>query len=263
LQSLASRRETFPKIIAAIDHAVGWLTSVQRPDGSLGATSSPSSPGWPTPLAVLCWHFLKTQKAARKRGIDWLLQLKGLPLTDPGAYAGIIGHDPMLIGWPWVQNTHSWLEPTATAVLACVLEGAEAHPRVVEGVQLIVNRALAHGGWNYGNTAVFGKELRPQPGPTGLALLALAAIPSDKRPRCIDPATAYLKKVLPATQAPISLGWGVLGLRAWSACPDDAAGWLAESFAMHGSRENSAMGLALLLLASGDPVFPNAEHSSS
>ena len=46
-----------------------------------------------------------------------------------------------------------------------------------------------------------------------------------------------------------SLGWGVLGLRAWDACPDEAASWLARSHARHSARAAGVIDLALSLLA--------------
>ena len=67
--------------------------------------------------------------------------------------------------------------------------------------------------------------LRAQPGPSGLALLALAAH-GDDSPECrrgID----YLRQALRDVRAGVSLGWGVLGLRAWDACPPEPRTWLA------------------------------------
>ena len=60
---------------------------------------------------------------------------------------------------------------------------------------MIIDRALPHGGWNYGNKVVFGHELRPQPGPTGMALLALAtrARQRDGRVRLTRPSRTLLK----------------------------------------------------------------------
>ena len=132
-------------------------------------------------------------------------------------------------------------------------------PRVGQGIRLLADRALAHGGWNYGNTSVFGRELRPQPGPTGQALVALAAVPGKHADRAVDPAVAYLKRVLPGVRAPISLGWGVLGLRAWNACPDTARAWLAESHAGHAGSPDASVGLGLLLLAAGETDLSRRE----
>ena len=106
-------------------------------------------------------------------------------------------------------------------------------------------------------------RLRPaastQPGPTGLALLALAAHASEHRPRSVDPAIAYLLRTLPDVRAPISLAWGVLGLRAWNASPAAAADWLSESYSLHSGRRDVTTGLSLLLLAHGDDPFVSRE----
>jgi hypothetical protein len=171
----------------------------------------------------------------------------------------VLGHDPTLVGWPWIEGTHSWLEPTALAVLALSREGLGDHPRVAEGLAVVRDRSLAHGGWNYGNRTVFNRELRPQPGPTGLALLALSASPSTVRPHCVDLALKYLHRALPEVRAMTYLGWAVLGLRAWKACPGEAATWLAESYSLHASARDATVGLGLLLLAAGGPVLAQKE----
>jgi hypothetical protein len=87
-----------------------------------------------------------------------------------------MGHNGMLVGWPWVSGTHSWVEPTSLALLAMGREGRAGHPRAREGVRVLIDRAIPGGGWNVGNTVVFGTRLRPSPGPSGLALLALAKV---------------------------------------------------------------------------------------
>jgi hypothetical protein len=138
------------------------------------------------------------------------------------------------------------------AILALSLEGLSSHHRVLEGVHLIIDRALPHGGWNYGNKSVFRTELRPQPGPTGLALLALATRGDGLRPPCVDPAIGYLEKTLPEVDSPCSLGWGVLGMRAWDAAPAGCGGWLRRSLERHAGRPDAACGLGLLLLAAAE-----------
>jgi len=159
----------------AIQRGADWLQTLQKADGSLGIAPSLPSPCWATPHAILLWNALEVHAPARRRAAAWLLEQKGNPLAVDAAYLGsVVGHDPTLVGWPWVEGTHSWVEPTAMAILALDRERLGNHPRVAEGIGVVLNRALARGGWNYGNTSVFGRQLRPQPGPTGLALLALA-----------------------------------------------------------------------------------------
>ena len=160
----------------AIQRGADWLQTLQKADGSLGIAPSLPSPCWATPHAILLWNALEVHAPARRRAAAWLLEQKGNPIAVDAAYLGsVVGHDTTLVGWPWIEGTHSWIEPTAMAILALDREGLGNHPRVAEGIRVVLNRALAQGGWNYGNTSVFGRQLRPQPGPTGLALLALAA----------------------------------------------------------------------------------------
>ena len=223
------------------------LASTQRGDGSLGATPNLPEAGWPTPFALLLWSSLGGFEAARSKAVGWLLKLEGRWVAriadDP------MGHDTTIVGWPWVADTHSWVEPTAMALLALAGEGLADHPRSHEGVRLLLDRAIPTGGWNLGNPMVFGTALRPLPGPTGLALLALARL--GRRSKIVDRAIAYLRPALAETLAPVSLGWGLLGLRAWGAEPDEGRDWLASAFEKLATSEPRPVELAMLLLASG------------
>jgi hypothetical protein len=238
-----------PHPVVEIERSAGWLVSLQRRDGALGVSPALPVPVWTTPHAVLLWSALGGYATERARAIDWLLAQEGLAVprgASPGAAAD---HDTTLVGWPWIDGTHSWLEPTALAVLALRCAGKADHPRVRAGLQLIRDRALAGGGWNYGNRAAFGHELRPQPGPTGLALLALAG--TEVPALCIEPAITYLLGALPETCAPLSTCWGVLGLRAWERSPRAAEQWLARALAQALRQPPVGARLAHLLLAAG------------
>jgi hypothetical protein len=263
---LLSCRQGTPteRVLQAARRGAEWLAAMQGHDGSLGVSPTLPRPGWATPYAILLWGALETHSKERQRAITWLLDQKGMSLPVVDFTQSIIGHDPTLVGWPWINGTHSWLEPTALAVLALGRECWREHPRVAEGIALITDRALPHGGWNYGNKSVFSHELRPQPGPTGLALLALATRRGKVRPRAVDRAIAYLRQTLVDVRAPISLAWGVLGLRAWDAAPPDTEKWLNRSYASFTGRRDSAVGLGLLLLASAEdaPAFFGARAVS-
>jgi len=236
--------------LAANREAAAWLTTIQREDGSLPASADPSMPGWATPYAVLSWSGLGGFEVHRRRACDWLLGIAGRTIGPSAESGAVLGHDPTLIGWPWVAETHSWLEPTALAILALCREGLGDHPRVRQGVNLILNRSISSGGWNYGNRAVFGRVLRPQPGPTGIALLALAA--RGESTPAVPAAIDYLHRTLPNLRAAASLGWGLLALRAYHASPAAADSWLAEAFDQCVSRPDATLGLAVLLLAARD-----------
>lgn len=241
--------------------AADWLRHVQGMDGSLAVTERFEGPGWATPLAVLVWTLTGKHEGARRRAISWLLRQKGTVIAARADRA--IGHDPSITGWPWVSDTHSWLEPTAMTVIALRRAGLGDHSRVREGLRLIRDRAIATGGWNYGNSSAFGRDLRPQPGPTGLALLALAGTCGSDA--AVDQALAYLEDALPRTRAGRSLGWGLLGLRAWGRMPHGAAGWLREAAGKAVAGPSPTMALALVVLAGADrgvDPFSAAEGSA-
>ena len=105
-----------------------------------------------------------------------LMQHRGVTLPE----SAIIEQQNDLVGWPWVDGTFSWVEPTAWALLA-LKQWARTHPtvefatRIDHGERLLRNRACREGGWNYGNPLVLGKPLGPYAATSALALLALSA----------------------------------------------------------------------------------------
>lgn len=237
-----------PEATAAVQSVASWLARLQRPDGSVPSANVTTAPGWTTAHAVLLWNSQGDFKENRRRACRWLLRTEGVRETLPPAERIVIGHDPTLAGWPWVAGTHSWIEPTAMAIAALCAEGHREHHRVAEGIRLIRDRSLPDGGWNYGNPEVFGHALRPQPAPTGAALLALAAAQTSDA-HAVEPACNYLLRVLPAIRSAFSIGWGVLGLTASDARPAEASKWLTRAHENRITRPDSTVELGLLLLA--------------
>jgi hypothetical protein len=220
--ALTALRQSPDRVVAALQ----WLARLQRRDGAVAVSVVATSANWPTALALLAWlrcaqpdpgHYLVQTREA----INWLTSARGRKVPpNPALY----DHDTTLVGWPWVTGCHSWLEPTAYAILALRAAGKAHHPRVREGVRLILDRALPAGGWNYGNRRVLEHVLRPFPATTGVALAALAGEPRDAR---IDAALAYLASELGQVRAPLSLAWGLIGMRAWNAQPLETKVWLS------------------------------------
>jgi hypothetical protein len=230
------------------DQALQWLARSQARDGAIGAGHPRVPTHWATSLAVLAWSLASpTSQPAYRRpiamGIRWLLGTGGTTVRNHGEY----GHTTTLMGWPWVDGTHSWIIPTAFAALALKSAGHSDHPRCREAIRLLVDRLLERGGCNYGNTTVFGRELRPQIEPTGVALLALAGEEiHDPRPeRSLD----YLHRELSATTPPVSLCYGLLGLAAHGRLPADASAWLATAAERVARRRAGPHVAALLRLA--------------
>ena len=121
-----------------------------------------------------------------------------------------------LVGWPWVRGTHSWLEPTAMAILALRTVGQAAHPRVAEAERLLLDRQLPGGGCNYGNTLVFGQKLLPHTQPTGLALLALGTESLASQRETLQ-SVHYLERAWSSITGVSSLCYAAMGLTAQGA----------------------------------------------
>ena len=196
-----------------------YLVSQQGDDGRVSISPKHPDASWPTPLAILAWQGFSRYHQPQSLAIDYLLGFTGRHFPTPDH--SIIGHDASILGWPWIANTHSWVVPTALALLAIQEVGLSRHPRALTGQQMLINRQLTNGGWNYGSTTVFNAELPPLPECTGIALQALAGhIPIRAIERSLD----YVLHELPHLRTPISLGWAILGLEAWGLKPKNTEG---------------------------------------
>jgi hypothetical protein len=156
-----------------------------------------------------------------------------------------------------MADTFSWVEPTSLAVIALKKAGLgnrhDAAARIEEAERLLLDRACAFGGWNYGNPRVMQQDLRPQVPPTGCALLALRA-------RATEPAVtrglAYLERDSDGLRSPLALGWIAIVLRAYGR-PVDAALTRLESAVPDALRHGNlhAMAVALTALTTAEVVF--------
>ena len=156
------------------------------------------------------------------------------------------GHDTAIRGWPWTEGTHSWVEPTSLAMIALRVTGNGGNERVAEGARLLMDRQLSKGGWNYGNTTVFGTELAAMPESTGLALSALSGL-ADKQD--VSRSIALLKDSVKTLTTPFSLGWAILGLSAWGERPSDANAMIDRCLKRqdrYGTYDTSLMGLMIV-----------------
>jgi hypothetical protein len=240
-------------VAALVAASAGWLADLQQPDGAVGISAELSKPRWPTAYAALLWSQLPGYEEPLARSLRWLQQREGYTFVKTKEC--VLGHDTTIPGWPWVAGTHPWLEPTGIAMLALCRNQLAGHQRIRDGVRLILDRAIASGGWNVGNSAAFGKSLRPQGGPTGIALLALRAAGHEETPS-VTRACQYLLETLPQIRSPETLGWGLLGLSAWRPKPAAADRWLRESSDNTLALRNSPMRLATLLLAASSTSLP-------
>ena len=190
------------------------LASGQLDDGRVSLSKDKKQAFWPTALAVMAWKDSIQYRKFQLRGNDFLLKTKGIHF--PKKKESFTGHDTSICGWPWIDETHSWVEPTSLVLLALEATGNGDHERAREARRLLLDRQLCYGGWNYGNTTVFGRQLRPMPESTGLALNALAKRVNRKD---VEKSISYLKQEMNVLKGPLSFSWGFLGLSAWGERP--------------------------------------------
>ena len=227
-----------------LDRARHCLMREQLADGRLCVGKAHPASFWPTSLAILSWQDSEACREAQQRAIRFLLDTTGrhFPRTPDLPSA----HDTVLKGWPWVGDTHSWIEPTAMGVMALRAVGHGQHDRVKEAVRMMLDRQLPHGGWNYGNALVYGTELRPMPESTGAALAGLAGLVARD---AVRGSLTYLQHEVTRLRTPISLGWSLLGMAAWQQSPSNAAALVDRCLAnqeRYGEYETSALCLLVL-----------------
>ncbi|MBM4068762.1 MAG: DUF362 domain-containing protein [Planctomycetes bacterium] len=214
LLALVGDPDTNKKFIASGCDA---LERCRGSDGMYRLANGREEAIWPTAIVVFVKSVLGVDDAALSVAVDRLLALRGrLPeTTEQGELHDI---DLKLVGWPWGQGNFSWVEPTAWACIALRRAGRGDHPRVAEGLRLLLDRAMDEGGINYGNRRVLGRMTDPIPVPTCLMLLAVQGI---EHPR-INAALRYLLGQA-TCQDVENLCWIKLTLDAYRERPEVAA----------------------------------------
>lgn len=238
--------QAFDPLHSILSRARSRLAEGQNADGSVIIARGHADAYWPTAVSVLAWKNSPSHKSNWQRGVQFLLETTGIHWKN--APDEPIEHDASIRGWPWIADTHSWVEPTALAVCALRSSGLDKHERTSDGVRLLMNRQLPTGGWNYGNTKVFGKELHPAPESTGAALQALVGLVGHNE---VMKSLDYLTAEVRQAQTPIALGWGLLGLGAWGQAPKESEDLVYEVLKRqdrYGTYETSSLALLLLPL---------------
>ena len=129
------------------------------------------------------------------------------------------------------------------ALLALEVNRKVDHERFTEAIHMLMDRQLSRGGWNYGNTLVYGKELIPFAETTGIALAALAGHVEKEQ---IEKSLALLRAYAKKSRTPLSLAWALFGLGAWGEFPPDGLAWIEET--LHRQQKYGEFGTSLLSL---------------
>jgi hypothetical protein len=197
------------------------LLRVQDFSGAWHALPGAGSPSvFHTALALLALRGFRHPScgSAAEHAFRWLSEVRGLESHwlwqwKFRLFDRQVRFDPTKSGWPWVPGTVCWVAPTALAVLAFRSWRRES-PRVAGALEMLLDRSCPRGGWNAGNSVVFGVELDPHPDFTAMAILALRHSPHASH-AIVHRSLEYLPRRLNASCSPYSLAWAVLALSAY------------------------------------------------
>lgn len=168
---LALKNLPFPQ-----QKSLGWLSNLVNENGQLYLPKD-DSPNWGTCHLIITLLRLNLLPEIRDASINWLLEWES-QYTE--SKVEDIALDSTLVGWPWISDTFSWVQPTAFAVLALKLSGLKTHPRVLEAEKLLFDRTCTGGGWNFGNPIILDRPVDPSMVETAITLLALQDLPEDR-----------------------------------------------------------------------------------
>jgi hypothetical protein len=144
----------------------------------------------------------------------WVTSMAILALPDKGTKAGdwLTGHIYKKTGGScWFPGTASWVTPTATAILALSrIDNMRFAAPIEQSRQFLLNRRCRDGGWNHGGSSFRSENAISYPETTGLALLALAGIPSEHLTSALRVSDQFLKD----PQSIEGLSWLQMGLMA-------------------------------------------------
>jgi hypothetical protein len=174
-----------------------------------------------------------------------------------------------LQAWSWVDGTFSWVEPTAWCLLFLKqrrARGADrqtaAAERISVGESMLLDRVCRDGGWNYGNSNVFGQQLWPYVPTTAAALLSM----QDKRTEAaVRESVTRLREKAVTERSAVALALSVVCLRLFGeqvSVIEDTLIRCAAAMAADVDAVN-LMSAAMALYALADPQRPAAPFSLS
>lgn len=202
-----------------IRRGLNWLARRQNLDGSWSLSDALRGGSWATAMAMLAMDLWPEYEPQVIRAGKWVLEQQG---TKPGFLANLLltlslKKNPVvlngdLIGWPWMAGTFSWVEPTSYFLIALKrirrrLVGTNVDERIKQGESMIYDRMCDGGGWNYGNSIVYGEKLWPYPDITAIALIAL-----QDRHDAVENRVSFaaLQNALKAMTSGLALSWSVI-----------------------------------------------------
>jgi hypothetical protein len=240
------------------------LKKSQLSDGGWPAFQGDSEGAWTTALALCALTVLNEISDASNRALRWLLEARGkeghwfwrwkFKTSDRN-----VQFDPDKYGWPWISGSASWVIPTAFSIIAIKQftvcnRSEESEKRIHLGVEMLLDRACVGGGWNSGNSVVYGLPLRPHVEATAIALLALQG---EQRTEMVQKSLSWLRQNAASVDSVSSLAWCILTLFVYQ----EPIGGLRNRLATiigngRDIRNNATLATAILALKCGEMIHP-------
>ena len=253
-----------PERQASSSAAILFLLKSQLSDGGWPAFLGDSEGSWTTAIALCTLNSTGDFTAAREKAFRWLYAERGreghwfwrwkFKTSDRN-----VRFDPDKYGWPWVTGSASWVIPTAFSIIAIEQftvcnRSEESEKRIHLGVEMLLDRECVDGGWNSGNSLVYGAPLRPHVEATAIALLALQ---DEQRTEMVQKSLSWLRQNAASVDSVSSLAWCILTLFVYQ----EPIGGLRNRLATiigdgRDIRNNATLATALLALKCGEMIHP-------
>lgn len=249
----------------AAQKAEKWLIDRQNADGSWPLNDSLKGPSWSTALAIVALSDRADLRDRLVKAGNWALEQEG---SKPGILANLIlaltfqkkavQLNEDLVGWSWTPNSFSWVEPTSYFLLALKkirrhLAGKSIAERIQQGELVIYDRMCDNGGWNYGNSSVYGDQLWPYPDITAIALVALQDHQERKENQL---SLRALGEMAIYTDSGLALSWSAICLSLYGQDSAQLRQRLVQRFAKTKFLgETKAIALGVLAVADGARSF--------
>lgn len=246
---------------AAAEAARGlaFLKSCQRPSGAVGLGPRDQDGNWMAYAALLAFHALGAAEEERRLKA-WSLAFEDASARFSAEEIKVIReryrYEPTIPGWSWTPRTTAWVEPTALFIIALRHAGVPAtEKRIKSGLDLLLDRRVPSGGWNFGNPYSKSFELEASPMSTALALAALGAAGATAGQAAVTAGLRFLKAALAGGVSTASLAWSLLALKSFPAAAADVpatADRLTRLQAADGGFRGNPFETALAVLVLGD-----------
>jgi hypothetical protein len=249
----------------AMRKAQTWLLKRHNPDGSWPLNDTLTTSSWSTALAIIALNASGDFKEPIVKAGNWALEQEG---SKPGILTNLIlaltfqkkavQLNEDLVGWSWTPNSFSWVEPTSYFLLALKkirrhLAAKSIAERIQQGEMMIYDRMCDNGGWNYGNSSVYGDRLWPYPDITAIALLALQ---DHQERRENQMSLRALGEMAKYTDSGLALSWITICLSVYDQDSAQLRQRLGERFAKTKFLgETKVIALALLAMNDGPRFF--------